>query len=40
MPIFKYKALNSSGKTIEDFIEASNYQLAQKKTQGSKLLCH
>ncbi len=31
MPVFKFKALDASGNTVEDFIEASNYQLAKKK---------
>ena len=31
MPVFKFKALDTTGRTIDDFIEASNYQLAQKK---------
>ncbi len=34
MPIFKYKVLDLSGKMTEDFIEASNYQLAQKKLKA------
>ena len=34
MPIYKYKALDPKGRSVEDFIEASNRQLAQSRLRN------
>ena len=34
MPIYRYKALDPSGKSIEDFIEASSQQIAQSRLRN------
>ena len=34
MPVYRYKALTPKGKSVEDFIEASNQQAAQSRLRS------